>query len=74
MSTEAQAKKAIEQIDRAMRLLDGQCFDTAWYLLSMAKLALLEVASPVEQRRVDDLTSLISMADLDDATTLPKKH
>lgn len=74
MSTEEKAKEAIAQIDRAMTLLDGHQFDSAWYLLSMAKLSLLEVANPIDGQYLDHLARLISPTDSDYASILPKKH
>jgi hypothetical protein len=74
MSAKEKAKEAIAQIDQAMTLLNGHQFDGAWYLLSMAKLSLLEVANPIDGQHLDYPTRLISSTDSDYAAILPKKH
>lgn len=74
MSSAERAKEVIAHIDRAMTLLNGHDFDTAWYLLSMAKLSLLEVANPMDERYLDHLARVMSSSDPDYARICSKKH
>lgn len=74
MSSAKRASAALAHIDEAIGLLSKHEFDTAWYLLSMAKLALLEVASGLDTRQFDQLATLMSTADQDFDLALSKKH
>lgn len=74
MSSAERAKEVIAHIDRAMTLLNGHDFDTAWYLLSMAKLSLLEVANPLDERSLDQFARFMSSSGLDQAWNYSKKH
>jgi hypothetical protein len=74
MSTEEEkAKEAVALIERAMELLSGRNLDIAWYLLSMSKLALLEVAGPIDEEHRNHLKMFLS-SDWDDAPAHAKKH
>lgn len=73
MSTATKAKDAIAQIEGVMDSLDDHQFDTAWYLLSMTKLALLEVASP-DNQCIHHIIRLISATEPDDVPIPSKKH